>query len=145
MGADLAFISPWIAIFGGLLIGTATALYLLVSGRVAGVSGTIAAAVGLSPGGPRRGEAAAFIARLPLGALAIAAISPPHPVVIASAPTLVVAGLLVGFGTRLGNGCTSGHGVCGVARLSPRSLGATATFVASAIATVFVVRHLVAA
>lgn len=130
------------AINGGLLIGAAAGLLLLLNGRVAGVSGLAAVAAGLLPGSTPRAQAAAFVIGLPLGAALIAAaVRPPSVTVTSSAPLLVVAGLLVGFGTRLGNGCTSGHGVCGIARLSPRSLIATATFMAVAAATVFVVRQ----
>ena len=89
-------------------------------------------------------QAAGFIIGLPLGAGLIALlVRRPEVIITSSVPLLVVAGLLVGFGTRLGNGCTSGHGVCGIARLSPRSLAATATFIVSAAMTVFIVRHLI--
>lgn len=132
---------PLVAIAGGLLIGTAAALLLLLTGRIAGVSG-MAATAAIGAGEAPRVQAIAFIAGLPVGALSIALlVRTPTLVVTASAPLLIVAGLLVGFGTRLGNGCTSGHGVCGMARLSPRSLAATATFMASAAVTVFLARH----
>ena len=133
---------PVVAIAGGLLIGTAAALLLLLTGRIAGVSGMAATAATLGAGDAPRAQAIAFIAGLPIGALPIALlVRTPALVVTASVPLLIVAGLLVGFGTRLGNGCTSGHGVCGMARLSPRSLAATATFMASGAATVFLARH----
>lgn len=140
----LAPLSPLTAAAGGLLIGTAAALFLLLTGRIAGVSGMTAIATRIGSGGTIWKQAAAFVVGLPLGAALVAAfVRTPELIVTSSAPLLVVAGLLVGFGTRLGNGCTSGHGVCGVARLSPRSLAATGTFMASAVATVFVMRHVI--
>lgn len=136
-------LSPLIAIAGGLSIGTAAALFLLLNGRVAGVSGMAAAASRIASGGTPWGQAAAFVVGLPVGAALVAAsVRQPDVTVTASPALLVVAGLLVGFGTRLGNGCTSGHGVCGMARLSPRSIAATLTFMLSAISTVFVLRNL---
>jgi len=137
-------ISPLYPIAGGLLIGTAAALFLLLSGRIAGVSGLVAAAAKIADRGPPWLQATSFIIGLPLGALLVSGwVRTPDIVVTSSLPLLVSAGLLVGFGTRLGNGCTSGHGVCGIARLSPRSIAATATFMALGFTTVFVVRHLV--
>ena len=122
---------------GGLLIGIAAALMLLGAGRIAGVSGLAARAVGLATAGAPRGVALAFILGLPLGAAAVAAaVGPIATRFPGSAWTLVVGGLLVGFGTRLGSGCTSGHGVCGLSRLSFRSVVATAVFMASGFATV---------
>ncbi|PBS12691.1 hypothetical protein CMZ82_08250 [Lysobacteraceae bacterium NML93-0792] len=123
------------------MIGTAAALYLIVAGRVMGVSGMLAAATGLGPGSARV-QSALFIAGLLVGTLvAMAWIRMPVFEVTTSWPLLVAGGLLVGYGTRLGSGCTSGHGVCGLARLSPRSLAATGVFMATAALTVFVVRH----
>ena len=139
-------LSPFVAIAGGLLIGTAAALLLVLSGRIAGVSGMAATAAGIADKGPPWTQAAAFIVALPLGAWSAAEwLRAPQIEVSSSVPLLVAAGLLVGFGTRLGNGCTSGHGVCGVARLSPRSIAATLTFMAAGFATVFIVRHLAGA
>jgi uncharacterized membrane protein YedE/YeeE len=136
--------TPFVAIGGGLLIGSAAGLLLLLTGRVAGVSGMIASATRMGSGGTPWSQATAFIVGLPIGAALIALlVRTPEVVVTSSVPLLIVAGLLVGFGTRLGNGCTSGHGVCGMARLSPRSLAATATFMASAAATVFILRHVI--
>jgi hypothetical protein len=136
-------LSPFVAIAGGLLIGTAAAVLLVLSGRIAGVSGMAATAAGIADKGPPWTQAAAFIVGLPLGAWSAAAwLRAPQIEVSSSVPLLVAAGLLVGFGTRLGNGCTSGHGVCGVARLSPRSIAATLAFMAAGFATVFIVRHL---
>lgn len=135
-------LSPLVAIAGGLLIGGAAALLLLLNGRIAGVSGMLATATRIGAGGPPWRQAAAFVIGLPLGAaLAAAFVRRPEIVIAASPAALIVAGLLVGFGTRLGNGCTSGHGVCGMARLSPRSIAATLTFMVTAALTVFVMRH----
>jgi uncharacterized protein len=114
-------------LLGGLLIGLAAALFLLGNGRIAGISG-IAVSIATATGS-RRLESAAFIAGLILAPIAYAALV--GPVVIgvpSSVPLLLIAGLLVGIGTRIGNGCTSGHGVCGLSRLSKRSMAATATF-----------------
>lgn len=135
---------PSVAIGGGLLIGSAAALLLLVVGRIAGVSGMIATATRMGAGGQPWSQATGFLLGLPIGALLIALlVRTPEVTVTSSVPILIVAGLLVGFGTRLGNGCTSGHGICGIARLSPRSLIGTATFMASAAATVFILRHVI--
>jgi uncharacterized membrane protein YedE/YeeE len=134
------------AIGGGLLIGTAAGLLLLLSGRIAGVSGLAAAALRIADRGPPWTQAAAFTLGLPVGAAAIAVLlGLPEATITSSWPLLIAGGLLVGFGTRLGNGCTSGHGVCGLARLSPRSFAATLAFMASGIVTVFVMRHLLGA
>jgi uncharacterized membrane protein YedE/YeeE len=139
-------LSPFYPIAGGLLIGLAAALLLLLSGRIAGVSGMVAAAARIADKGPPWPQAAAFVLGLPLGAWLMATFGrTPAIEVTSSIPILVGAGLLVGFGTRLGNGCTSGHGVCGLARLSPRSILATMTFMAVGFATVFLIRHAVGA
>ena len=131
------------AVAGGLLIGTAAGLLLILSGRIAGVSGMAARAIRIADQGPPWLQAVAFLVGLQGGALAISlALRAPPITITSSAPLLVAGGLLVGFGTRLGNGCTSGHGVCGLARLSPRSIAATATFMGAGFATVFVLRHL---
>jgi uncharacterized membrane protein YedE/YeeE len=139
-------LSPLYALAGGLLIGTATALFLLLSGRIAGVSGLAAAAARIADRGPEWPQAASFIIALPIGALIVSAfLRAPQVAMTASLPLLIAGGILVGFGTRLGNGCTSGHGVCGMARLSPRSIAATATFMAFGFATVYVFRHVIGA
>lgn len=126
---------------GGLLIGLAAAIMLLGLGRIAGVSGLAARATGIADTGAPRGIALAFVIGLPLGAFLIATlaggVTTKFPV---SIWPLIIGGLLVGFGTRLGSGCTSGHGVCGMSRLSPRSLVATALFMASGFATVALLR-----
>ncbi len=137
--------TPLSGTVGGLMIGLAAALFLLFNGRIAGISGILGGALSL----PRNDLAwrIAFLAGLVLGPLVVRLVSSAHPTVqVAGGPLLlIVAGLLVGFGTRLGGGCTSGHGVCGLARLSPRSVAATAIFFATAAATVFVVRHVLGA
>lgn len=137
-------LSPLYGLAGGALIGIAAALMLLLSGRIAGVSGLFAAATRAADEGPPWALAASFIVALPLGALAVSGtVRQPDIDLTSSVPLLVAAGLLVGFGTRLGSGCTSGHGVCGMARLSPRSIAATATFMALGFATVFLMRHVI--
>ena len=137
--APLSHAAPLAGFLGGLMIGTAAAIMLLGVGRIAGVSGLVACASGIAPSGAPRATAAAFILGLPLGALALSMLSnmavPRFP---SSAAILLVGGLLFGFGTRLGSGCTSGHAVCGVSRFSPRSLVATAVFMATAVITVAV-------
>ena len=137
MTIDWTHFTPWTSLAGGVLIGIAAAMLVLLNGRIAGISGIVG---GLFT--PRHGEIAwrlAFIAGL-LAAPVL--ISGSMPRIDASFGTLVVAGLLVGVGTSYGSGCTSGHGVCGLSRLSPRSLAATAAFMVAGIATVFVVGHL---
>jgi uncharacterized membrane protein YedE/YeeE len=140
---DWASFTPASAALGGVIIGTAVAMLLLVNGRVAGISGIIGGLLRPQPGD--MAWRAAFIAGLLLAPVAYRAfVNLPDIVVAASYPTLVVAGLLVGTGTRYGSGCTSGHGICGLSRLSPRSLVATLVFMAMGFVTVFVVRHLIA-
>ncbi|MCZ8136061.1 MAG: YeeE/YedE family protein [Porphyrobacter sp.] len=128
--------APLAGLAGGLLIGLAAALMLLGAGRIAGVSGIAARAVGLASGSLPRSGAWAFIIGLPLGALIVTSLSGAAVPAFAGTVPLVIAGLIVGVGTRLGSGCTSGHGVCGMSRLSQRSLVATATFMATGFATV---------
>ncbi|MCB2078739.1 MAG: YeeE/YedE family protein [Novosphingobium sp.] len=126
---------------GGLMIGVAAALMLLGLGRIAGVSGLTARATGIADSGAPRGIAVAFVLGLPLGALIVGIVSGGVTAIYPASPvTLIIAGLLVGFGTRLGSGCTSGHGVCGLSRLSPRSMLATVVFMASGFATVGLMR-----
>jgi uncharacterized protein len=126
---------------GGVLIGLAAATMLLGLGRIAGVSGMAARATGIADTGAPRNIAIAFVIGLPLGAYLVARLAGGVQV---SFPTsllpLIAGGLLVGFGTRLGSGCTSGHGVCGLSRLSPRSMVATALFMASGFVTVAAMR-----
>ena len=131
-------------LIGGLMIGTAAGVFLVLTGRIAGVSGLLANTLGLSPAGDRS-LSALFLAGLLVAsglALAVKPISLPS-LSISATPLLGLAGLLVGFGTRLGSGCTSGHGVCGLARLSPRSMVATGVFMLMGMATVAVVRMMI--
>lgn len=134
--------APLAGLGGGVLIGLAAALMLLGAGRIAGVSGIAARATGLSDGGMSKSSAWMFLLGLPLGALVVALAQGGLPASFAGPVPLVIAGVLVGIGTRLGSGCTSGHGVCGVSRLSQRSLVATVTFMAAGIATVAVMNAL---
>lgn len=142
MTIDWGHFTPWASLAGGVLIGTAAAMLVLLNGRIAGISGIVG---GLLM--PRRGEIAwrlAFVAGLFAAPLVmLLAGQSVTPRIDAGFGLLVAAGLLVGVGTSYGSGCTSGHGVCGLSRLSPRSLAATATFTLAGIATVFLVKHLV--
>jgi hypothetical protein len=128
-------------LLGGALIGLAAAVLMMLTGRLAGVSGILGGVLQARPAD--QGWRIAFIAGLiaaPLVA-AVAGAPLPRPAMTSSLALVAIAGLLVGFGTRMGNGCTSGHGVCGVARLSTRSMAATAIFMITAIAVVAIVRH----
>lgn len=143
MTLDWAHFTPWTSLGGGLLIGLAAALLILANGRIAGISGIVGGVLHA----PAPGDVAWRLA-FAAGLVAAPAIHSrvadlPPATVDAGLPALIVAGLFVGFGSRLGSGCTSGHGVCGISRLSPRSLIATATFMATGFATVFVMRHTV--
>jgi uncharacterized membrane protein YedE/YeeE len=132
---------PLAGLLGGLMIGLAAAIMLLGLGRIAGVSGLAARAAGLSASGPPRGIAIAFILGLPMGAMIVALLSGAVATRFPASPLpLIIGGLLVGFGTRLGSGCTSGHGVCGLSRLSLRSIAATAMFMAAGFVTVALLR-----
>lgn len=128
--------APLAGLGGGILIGLAAALMLLGAGRIAGVSGIAARAVGLSESSLPRISAWLFVVSLPVGALIVSAIQGGISANFASPLLLVIAGLAVGIGTRLGSGCTSGHGVCGMSRFSQRSIVATLTFMATGFATV---------
>ena len=134
--------APLAGLAGGVLIGLAAALMLLGAGRIAGVSGIAARAFGIGAGSMPRGSAWAFIIGLPVGALIIASLTGGLEASFAGPLQLAIAGLVVGIGTRLCSGCTSGHGVCGMSRLSQRSLVATATFMATGIATVAIMNLL---
>jgi uncharacterized membrane protein YedE/YeeE len=129
-------------LLGGALIGSGAVLLMALAGRVAGISGILGAVLppAAEPDRWRLAFLAGLVAAPPLLALGLGV--DPLPVPPGSLPLLGVAGLLVGLGAGLGGGCTSGHGVCGLARLSPRSLAATVTFMASGLGTVFVIRHL---
>jgi uncharacterized membrane protein YedE/YeeE len=137
----MAPFDPLLAVLGGILIGVASVLLMALNGRIAGISGILGGL--LSPGTGDKAWRIAFLAGL-IGAPLIFAASglpPTVPGMPASWLVIVAAGLLVGFGTRFAGGCTSGHGVCGIARLSLRSVVATAIFMAAAVVTVAVVRH----
>ncbi|MDQ1922297.1 YeeE/YedE family protein [Massilia pseudoviolaceinigra] len=129
------------ALAGGALIGLAAAMFLLLNGRIAGISGILGGL--LRPVRSELGWRIAFLLGLVLSPLVFVLFAPlPQVHVDAGKASLIVGGVLVGLGTRYGSGCTSGHGVCGIARLSPRSLAASATFMLAGFVTVFVLRHL---
>jgi uncharacterized membrane protein YedE/YeeE len=137
---DVAHFTPWSALAGGVLIGLSAALLWILNGRVAGISGIVGQLLHPAAGDAR--WRLMFVLGLVGGGALVAALHPgsfdlPH----GGTGALLLGGLLVGFGTRLGNGCTSGHGLCGMSRLSPRSIVATVVFMAVGMATVFVVRH----
>lgn len=144
MTIDWSHFTPWASLSGGVLLGLASALFILLNGRILGVSGILG---GLIP--PKRSDALwrlAFLTGIFTSPWVFKALAPSGllsaPRIDAGVVLLVIAGLLVGIGTRYGSGCTSGHGVCGLARLSPRSLVATLAFMAAGFAVVFVARHL---
>jgi uncharacterized membrane protein YedE/YeeE len=142
MHIDWLHFTPWASLAGGILIGLATALLLLANGRVAGISGILGGLLR-----PARGDVAwraAFLLGLFVAPLVWLTLRAMPPAQIDHSPALLATGgLLVGIGTRFGSGCTSGHGVCGIARLSPRSLLATACFIVAGFVTVFVTRHII--
>ncbi|GAA4359218.1 YeeE/YedE family protein [Variovorax defluvii] len=141
MSIDWNHFTPVASLAGGVLIGIAAAMFALLNGRIAGISGVLGGLLR-----PSEGDVAwriAFVLGLvgaPLVYVLVAAL--PKPQIDASYGALVLAGLLVGIGTRYGSGCTSGHGVCGLSRLSPRSLVATLAFMGAGFVTVFVTRHI---
>ena len=141
MTIDWASFTPASAVMGGVIIGLAVALFALVNGRIAGISGIVGGLLRPAPGDVT--WRLAFVAGLIAAPLCFAIVAKPQVVIDASYPTLIVAGFLVGIGTRYGAGCTSGHGVCGMSRLSPRSIVATLSFMAAGFVTVFVVRHMI--
>jgi len=142
MTIDWTHFTPWASLAGGILIGIAAAMFVLLNGRIAGISGILGGL--LVPKRPDVAWRVAFIAGLLVAPWALLLFVPATaPRIDAGFGALVVAGVLVGLGTRYGAGCTSGHGVCGLSRLSPRSLVATLAFMAAGFATVFVVRHLI--
>lgn len=141
MTIDWISFTPWTALVGGVLIGAAASLFVLLNGRVAGISGLLASALDRRAEG--RDDKLIFLLGVLLAPLFWALFSGlPSLDFQAGWPGLLIAGLLVGVGTRFGAGCTSGHGVCGIARLSPRSIVATSVFMAAGFATVFALRHL---
>ena len=146
MNIDWTHFTPWSALAGGLLIGLASALFILGNGRVAGIAGIVASPLrAVLSGAQLRPEATRllFIAGL-LAAPWLWRLFAPLPAssIDVGTPMLLVAGLLVGIGVRMGNGCTSGHGVCGLSRFSLRSLANVAAFMGAGVVTVFVLRHL---
>lgn len=142
MTIDWANFTPWSSLAGGVLIGLATAMFLLLNGRIAGISGILGGL--LRPTKGDVGWRIAFVAGLTFSPIAFSVAAPlPAVQIDADAASLIMAGLLVGIGTRYGSGCTSGHGVCGLSRLSPRSMVATALFMLAGFVTVFITRHLI--
>ncbi len=138
---DTANFTPGLSLLGGVLAGAASALFILNNGRIAGISGILGGLLN-----PRKDDIIWRIAFL-LGLIAAPTVTfmfmpAPEVTIEAETATLIIAGILVGVGTRYGSGCTSGHGICGLSRLSPRSLIATLTFMAAGIAIVFVMRHI---
>ena len=141
MTLDILHFTPGMSLLGGLLIGTASALFILANGRIAGISGILGGLLR-----PTSGDVMwrlAFLLGLIVAPAVLAVfVAPVIPTIDAGPTTLIIAGLLVGIGTRYGGGCTSGHGICGLSRLSPRSLIATLAFMGSGMAIVFAMRHL---
>ncbi|MAQ44738.1 MAG: hypothetical protein CL812_02590 [Confluentimicrobium sp.] len=139
--------TPWLSLFGGMMIGAAAVLLMATNGRIAGISGLTSRIFARSTDGEARGVSALFVLGLLLAAPLWLIVSGAWPQQwVPSSPVLMaVAGALVGFGAVFGNGCTSGHGVCGISRGSMRSIVATTTFMATAIATVLVTRHVIGA
>ena len=141
MTIDWIHFTPGMSLLGGVLIGISSALFILANGRIAGISGILGGLLSRKPGDIV--WRIAFLLGLVAAPAAIFALTGPITATIeANAEVLVIAGLLVGIGTRYGAGCTSGHGVCGLSRLSPRSLVATLAFMGAGMAIVFVMRHL---
>ncbi len=143
MNIDWTHFTPWTSLAGGILLGIASAMMVLLSGRILGISGILGGL--LAPRTGDMGWRLAFLLGMGASPMVFAALMPPEllPVVRidASEPLIALAGVLVGLGTRYGSGCTSGHGVCGLSRLSPRSLVATLGFMAAGFATVYLLRH----
>ena len=142
MTIDLNNFTPWASLVGGLIIGLATVLFLMFNGRIAGISGIVGGLLN-----PKKGDILwriAFVAGLVLSPLIFGLVSfIPKVQIDASYPVLILAGLLVGVGTRYGSGCTSGHGVCGLSRRSPRFIVATIAFMLAGFITVYIIRHLI--
>jgi uncharacterized membrane protein YedE/YeeE len=144
MNIDWAHFTPWSSLSGGIILGVASALFILINGRGLGISGILG---GLLP--PKAGDTfwrLAFLAGMFASPWIFNLLAPAElitaPEIDADLVMLIIAGLLVGIGTRYGSGCTSGHGVCGLSRMSPRSLVATLSFMAAGFLTVYVVRHI---
>ena len=145
MNLDWVHFTPWASLTGGIVLGIASAIFILVNGRILGISGILG---GLLP--PKVGDTTwrlAFLLGFAAAPTVFHAVVPAQyitaPRIDASELMVVVAGLLVGIGTRYASGCTSGHGVCGLSRLSPRSLVATASFMGAGFAVVYVMRHVI--
>jgi len=145
MNLDWAHFTPWASLSGGVILGIASAIFILVNGRILGISGILG---GLLP--PKAGDTTwriAFLLGFAAAPTVFHAVVPAQytvaPRIDATALMVVVAGLLVGIGTRYASGCTSGHGVCGLSRLSPRSLVATASFMGAGFAAVYAMRHVI--
>ncbi|HBN13446.1 MAG TPA: YeeE/YedE [Pseudohongiella sp.] len=140
MTIDWAAFTPWAALAGGALIGLAAAMFILLNGRIAGISGIVGGLLN-----PQAGDITwriMFVLGILLApAVWLLAAEMPSIQIDADYPLLIIAGLLVGISTRYGAGCTSGHGVCGISRLSPRSVIATLAFMATGFLTVFIMRH----
>ena len=142
MTIDWTHFTPWGSLYGGILIGLASGLFILFSGRIAGISGIVGGALRAARGD--RAWRIAFVLGLVASPMIYSLVAPlPAITIDADYSTLIAAGLLVGVGTRYGSGCTSGHGVCGLSRRSARSLVAVVSFMLAGFITVFVVRHLV--
>jgi uncharacterized membrane protein YedE/YeeE len=144
VSVDWSHFTPWASLAGGALLGVAAAVFILVNGRILGISGIVGGLLGPKVGDT--GWRLAFLLGMLAAPVTFAFVAPagflPAPRIEAGYGVVVAAGLLVGFGTRYGSGCTSGHGVCGLSRLSPRSVVATAAFMGAGFLTVFLVRHL---
>jgi len=143
MTIDWAHFTPWASLGGGVLLGIASAMMVLLSGRILGISGILGGL--LAPRTGDMGWRLAFLLGMGAAPMVFVALVPPELLpavrIDASEPVIALAGVLVGLGTRYGSGCTSGHGVCGLSRLSPRSLVATLGFMAAGFATVYLLRH----
>ena len=140
---DWTHFTPWAALAGGVLLGLASALFVLINGRILGISGIVGGL--LRPRAGDMGWRLAFVlGMLVAPGLYWLVVGPTQPRIDATWGMVVIAGLLVGVGTRYGSGCTSGHGVCGLSRMSPRSLVATLAFMGAGFVTVFLIRHALA-
>lgn len=142
MTIDWTNFTVWQSLTGGLLIGLATVFLLYFNGRIAGISGIVGGLLRLDKGDI--GWRVAFISGLMISSFVYMIASPlPVPKIDADITTLIIAGVMVGFGTRYGSGCTSGHGVCGLSRGSLRSFAATASFIGAGMLTVYFVKYLI--
>ena len=143
MTIDWIHFTPWLSLGGGILLGLASAAFILFNGRILGISGILAGL--LTPRSGDIGWRIAFVLGIATAPFVSALVLPVDfitaPRIEAGYASIAIAGLLVGFGTRYGSGCTSGHGVCGLSRLSPRSLVATLTFMTFGFLMVYVIRH----